>query len=115
MIQAGSRPVSRRTNAIIAAVVVLPWAPPTTIDGWAATSSARNAARGVPSLRWACAVETTTSQPSGGDGSPPTSTSIPASELMKIVSPTSQPRTSAPSARAMFAYADIPEPPMPTK
>ena len=54
MIQAGSRPVSRRTYAIIAAVVVLPWAPPTTIDGCAATSSARNAARGVPSIR--CSV-----------------------------------------------------------
>ena len=34
---------------------------------------------------------------------------------MKIVSWASQPRTSAPSARAMFAYADIPEPPIPTK
>ena len=34
---------------------------------------------------------------------------------MKIVSRTSQPRTSAPQARAMFAYADMPEPPMPTK
>ena len=63
MIHAGSPPVSRSTNAIIAAVVVLPCAPPTTIAGCAATSSARNSARGVPSIRCRCAVETTTSQP----------------------------------------------------
>jgi hypothetical protein len=34
---------------------------------------------------------------------------------LKIVSRASHPRTSAPHARAMFAYADIPEPPIPTK
>ena len=115
MIQAGSLPVSWSTNAIIAAVVVLPWAPVTTIDGCAATSSARKSARGVPAMRPRCAVETTTSKPSGGRGSPPRSTSISSSVSMKIVSCASQPRTSAPSARAMFAYADIPEPPIPTK
>ena len=87
----------------MAAVVVFPCAPPTTIDGCAATSSARKAARGVPSMRCVCAVETTTSHPSGGVGSPPMSTSIPSSDPMKIVSRRSQPRTSAPSARAMFA------------
>ena len=103
MIHAGSRPVSWSTNAIIAAVVVLPCAPPTTIAGWAATSSARKAARGIPSIRCRCAVETTTSHPAGGAGSPPMSTSIPSSEPMKIVSRTSHPRTSAPSACAMLA------------
>ena len=40
----------------------------------------------MPSHRCRCAVETTTSQPSGGLGSPPRSTSIPSSEPMKIVS-----------------------------
>ena len=50
-IQAGSRPSSRRTYATIAAVVVFPCAPPTTIDGCADTSSARNSARERPSAR----------------------------------------------------------------
>ena len=115
MIQAGSFPASRRANAIIAAVVVFPWAPVTTIDGCVATSSARKSARGVPATRPRCAVETTTSKPSGGRGSPPRSTSISPSVSMKIVSCASQPRTSAPSARAMFAYAESPDPPIPTK
>ena len=43
-----------------------------------------------------CAVETTTSHPYGGAGSPPTSTATPSSVSMKIVSRRSQPRTSAP-------------------
>ncbi len=114
-IQAGSFPVSRSTYAIIAVVVVLPCAPVTTIDGCAATSSARNTARGVPSHRDRWAVETIASKPSGGAGSPPRSTSIPSSVSVKIVSCASQPRTSAPQVRAMFAYAESPEPPMPTK
>ena len=40
---------------------------------------------------------------------------IPPSVSEKIVSRASQPRTSAPHARATFAYADIPEPAIPTK
>ncbi len=40
---------------------------------------------------------------------------MPSSVSLKIVSCASQPRTSAPQARATFAYADIPEPPIPTK
>jgi hypothetical protein len=115
MIQAGSWPASFSPNAIIAAVVVLPCAPVTTIEGRAPTSSARNAARGVPSIRSRCAVETIVSQPAGGRGSSPRSTSIPSRVSEKIVSCTSQPRTSAPHARATFAYADIPEPAIPTK
>ena len=41
----GSRPRRSRTNAIIAAVVVFPCAPETTIASWSETSSARNSAR----------------------------------------------------------------------
>ena len=41
----GSRPSRSRTNAIIAAVVVFPCAPATTIESWSETSSARNSAR----------------------------------------------------------------------
>ena len=115
MIHAGSSPVSRSAWAIIAAVVVLPCAPVTTIEGRAATSSARNAARGVPPMRSRWAVETITSNPSGGRGSPPRSTSMPSSVSLKIVSCASHPRTSAPRARATFAYADMPEPAIPTK
>ena len=43
-------------------------------------------ARGVPSMRCRWAVETITSQPAGGAGSPPRSTSMPSSDAMKIVS-----------------------------
>ena len=92
MIQAGSRPVSRSTKAIIAAVVVLPWAPPTTIAGWAATSSARNVGRGrSPRSGAGAPSRRRPPSPSGGAGSPPMSTSIPSSEPMKIVSRRSQP------------------------
>ena len=63
----------------------------------------------------AVAGRTTTSKPSGGRGSPPRSSSTPSSVSVKIVAPTSQPHTSAPQARAMFAYADMPEPPRMTK
>jgi len=115
MIQAGSSPASRSPKAIIAAVVVFPWAPVTTIDGRAATSSARKAARDVPSIRSRWAVETIASHPAGGRGSPPRSTSIPSRVSEKIVSCASQPRTSAPHERATFAYADIPDPAIPTK
>ena len=114
-IQAGSLPAARSACAIIPVVVVFPCAPVTTIASRAATSSARNAAREVPSIRSRWPVDTTTSYPPGGRGSPPRSSSTPSSVLVKIVSPTSQPRTSAPHARAMFAYADIPDPPIPTK
>ena len=114
-IHAGSLAVSRRAYAIIAVVVVFPCAPVTTIDGRVATSSARNSARGVPSIRSRWAVETIGSNPTGGRGSPPRSTSMPSSVFVKIVSCMSQPRTSAPQARAMFAYADSPDPPIPTK
>jgi hypothetical protein len=103
MIHDGSRPVSRRTKAIMAAVVVFPWAPPTTIAGRDDTSSARRSPRGVPAIRPACAVETIASHPGGGAGSPPMSTSTPSSVSRKMVSCASQPRTSAPQERAMFA------------
>ena len=58
---------------------------------------------GVPAMRSRCAVETTASNPSGGAGSPPRTTSIPSRVSLKIVSCASHPRTSAPSARATFA------------
>ena len=45
---AGSSPLSRSANAIIAAVVPLPCVPATTIDGRRATSSARSSARRSP-------------------------------------------------------------------
>ena len=51
--------------------------------------------------------------PRAAAGSPPRSISTPSSVSVKIVSWASQPRTSAPQARAMFAYAESPEPPMP--
>jgi hypothetical protein len=103
MIHDGSSPASRRPKAIIAAVVVFPCAPVTTIEGRVATSSARNEARGVPSTSSRWAVETIASQPAGGRGVPPRSTSIPSRVSEKIVSCASQPRTSAPHARATFA------------
>ena len=48
MSHAGSPPVSRSANAIIAAVVPLPCVPATTIDRRSPTSSASRSAREVP-------------------------------------------------------------------
>ena len=76
--QAGSLPVSRRTNAIIAATVPLPCVPATTIERRSATSSARNSARVRP-VTPGYALETTTSQPSGTTGSAAISTRTPSS------------------------------------
>src|SRR5262249_4135385 len=75
---AGSRPDSRSTNAIIAAVVPLPCEPATTIDRRGPTSSARNSARDRPATA-GYAAETTTSQPSGQTGSGASSTGTSAS------------------------------------
>ena len=47
-IQLGSRPVARSAKAIMAAVVVLPCAPATTIALFEATSSASSSALGRP-------------------------------------------------------------------
>ena len=115
-IHAGSWPSSRRTNAIIAAVVVFPCAPPTTIDAperdeLGEELGARAALRRGPRARSRRRPRTRR----GGAGSPPMSTSTPSSVSRKIVSRTSQPRTSAPQPRATFAYAESPAPPIPTK
>ena len=67
----GSSPSRSRQNAIIAAVVVLPCAPATTIDGRSATSSASSSPRlltsrpAISGLSGAIALETITSPPSG--------------------------------------------------
>jgi hypothetical protein len=50
----------------MALVVVLPWAPATTIESRSETSSASNSARVFPGTRTANAVDTKASQPSGG-------------------------------------------------
>src|SRR5438552_387040 len=114
MSQAGSRPRSSRQKAIIALVVVLPCAPATTIESRSDTSSPSSAARVFPRTRSTNAVDTNASQPSGGGGgSSEISTSIPASCSRYAVGVRSQPRTSAPQARASNAYALIPAPPMP--
>ena len=110
---AGSRPVSRRTNAIIAAVVPLPCVPATTIERRRPTSSARNSRRARPGTS-GYADETTTSQPSGTTGSGPISSRASRSGSRYGVSTRSQPPTSAPHARASCAYADSPAPPIPT-
>src|SRR5439155_3859072 len=112
--QAGLRSSCSRQNAIMALVVVLPWAPATTIESRKDTSSASSSARLFPGTRSANAVDTNASQPSGGCGaSSEISTSIPASWSMYGVRVRSQPRTSAPQARASTAYALMPAPPMP--
>ena len=75
----GSRPRRSRTNAIIAVVVVLPWAPATTIESARPTSSARSSARLAPATRPAHADETNASASAGGSGGPSEiSTGIPA-------------------------------------
>ena len=56
--QAGSRPSRARQKAIIAAVVVLPCAPATTIASRSETSSASSSARLFPSTRSANALDT---------------------------------------------------------
>src|SRR6266566_8673584 len=112
--QAGLRSSCSRQNAIMALVVVLPWAPATTIESRKDTSSASSSARLFPGTRSANAVDTNASQPSGGcGGSSEISTSIPESWSRYGVCFRSQPRTSAPQARASNAYALIPAPPMP--
>src|SRR2546425_425988 len=114
-IQLGSRPVWRSAKAIIAAVVVFPCAPATTIDGRSETSSASNSARGPPGTS-GYALETKISHPSGTWGSGETRTSIPAARTAARygVSFRSQPPTSAPHARASSPYAESPAPPIPT-
>src|SRR5712691_10046500 len=112
--QAGSRPSSLSEKAIMALVVVLPCAPATTIESRSETSSASSSARGFPGTRPTNAVEANASQPSGScDGSSEISTSIPWSCSRYGVCTRSQPRTSAPQARASSAYALIPAPPIP--
>ena len=112
--QAGSRPSRSRQKAIMLLVVVLPCAPATTIESRSDTSSASSSARAFPGTRPANAVETNASQPSGGrDGSSEISTSIPSSCSRYGVRTRSQPRTSAPHARASKAYALMPAPPIP--
>ena len=88
----------------MAAVVVFPCAPATTIDGAAATSSASSSARGRPATSW-YALETTISHPSRSSGAGETRTSIPAARTERRygVSFRSQPPTSAPQARASSA------------
>src|SRR3954452_22410902 len=113
MSQAGLRPVSRRTNAIIAAVVPFPCVPATTIERRSATSSASSAARGRPATA-GYAEETTTSHPSGTTGSGAISSGTSRSCSRYGVSTRSHPPTSAPQARASCAYAERPAPPMPT-
>src|SRR5581483_5352797 len=114
-IQLGSPPVSRRAKAIIAAVVVFPCAPATTIDSRRETSSASSSARGRPATD-GYALETNTSHPAGTSGSGETRTSSPAARTAARygVSFRSQPPTSAPHASASSPYADSPAPPMPT-
>ena len=74
---AGSPPRRARQKAIIPLVVVLPCAPATTMASRSDTSSASSSARLFPGTRPANAVETNTSQPSGGaGGSAEISTSI---------------------------------------
>src|SRR4051794_31676864 len=113
MSHAGSRPVSCRTNAIIAAVVPFPCVPATTIDRRSATSSASRSARARPATA-GYADETTTSHPSDTTGSGAISSVTSRSCSRYGVSTRSQPPTSAPQARASCAYADRPAPPMPT-
>ena len=104
-IQLGSRPVSREANAIIAAVVVFPCAPATTIDRRSETSSASSSARGRPGDTPGYALETNTSQPSGRLGLGRDAHLDPASRTGARygVSFRSQPPTSAPQARASSA------------
>ena len=85
----------------MAAVVVFPCAPETTIDRRSATSSARKSARRRPATAPAYAVDTTDSAASGGSGgSGETTTGMPAARTCARygVSLRSQPETSAPQA-----------------
>ena len=103
MSHAGSSPRRSRQKAIIAAVVVFPCTPATTIARCSDTSSARKSARERPDTRSAYAVETTTSQPSGGSGGwGETATGMPAARtgVRYGVSTRSQPDTSARQACA---------------
>ena len=113
--QAGSRPVSRSTNAIIAAVVPLPCVPPTTID----RPQSRRARRGTrpASVPGDARVGRRDDHLPARPARPARARSrrsTPPSASRYGVATRSQPPTSAPHARASCAYADRPAPPMPT-
>src|SRR5438046_1121792 len=105
------------------AVVVLPCAPATTIDGRSETSSASSSPRrrtsrpATSGLSGPIALETITSAPSGTlPASWPIATGIPAASSRSTYDDRarSEPPTSAPHSFATNASALIPAPPIPT-
>jgi hypothetical protein len=104
----GSSPVSRSAKAIIAAVVVLPCAPVTTIDGARGDELGEEAARGVPSIRSRWAVETIASKPVRRAGLTAEIDLDPVERLAEDRLLRVPAATSAPQRAATFAYADIP-------